>query len=166
MLVLPAVLVELLPEVAEVVEETDGDERNAEVAGRLEVVPREHAEAARVLGQRLGDTELGREVGDGAEVATLVNVEPELIIEVAREVVEDRAGARGEDGILCEAIEALLRYPGQEGDGVVTIVVPQVGVDPTEDVADVLVAEPAEVHREILQWPEAFGQASRDGIGA
>ena len=39
--------------------------RHAEVAGRLEVVAGEHAEAAGVLRQHLAHPELGREVGDG-----------------------------------------------------------------------------------------------------
>ena len=58
--------VELLAEVAVAVEEADADERHAEVAGRLEVVAGQHAEAARVLRERLGDAELGGEVGDDA----------------------------------------------------------------------------------------------------
>ena len=49
---LPALVVELLAEVAVVVEEPDGDEREAEVVGGLQVVAGEHAEAAGV--QRAG----------------------------------------------------------------------------------------------------------------
>jgi hypothetical protein len=41
------------------VEQADPDHGHAEVAGRLEVVAGEHAEAARVLGQDLADAELG-----------------------------------------------------------------------------------------------------------
>ena len=55
-----------LAEVAVAVEEADADDRHAQVAGRLEVVAGEDAEAARVLRQRLAEAELGREVGDGA----------------------------------------------------------------------------------------------------
>ncbi len=66
-LLLPAVGRERLAEVAVAVEEADADERHAEVAGRLEVVAGEHAEAARVLREGLGDAELGREVGHRAQ---------------------------------------------------------------------------------------------------
>jgi hypothetical protein len=52
------------------VEQADADERHAEVAGRLEVVAGEDAEAAGVLRQRLGDAELGREVGDSPRWAS------------------------------------------------------------------------------------------------
>ena len=68
-LALPAVGVELLAEVALAVEQADADERDAERRRRLQVVAGEHAEAAGVLRDRLGDAELGREVRDPAERA-------------------------------------------------------------------------------------------------
>ena len=54
-------------EVALGVQQTDADERHAEVGGRLQVVAGEHPEPAGVLRERLGDAELGREVGDEVE---------------------------------------------------------------------------------------------------
>ena len=59
-----AVALERLLEVALPVEEADPDERDAQVGGRLEVVPGEDAEPARVDRERLGQPELRREVGD------------------------------------------------------------------------------------------------------
>lgn len=58
-LLLPAVPVEGLPEVAVPVEQADADDRDAEVAGGLEVVAGQDAEPAGVLGQRGGDAVLG-----------------------------------------------------------------------------------------------------------
>lgn len=58
-LLLPAVPGEGLAEVAVAVEEPDADQRDAEVAGGLEVVAGEDAEAAGVLRQGGGDAELG-----------------------------------------------------------------------------------------------------------
>ena len=63
-LLLPALARQRLAEVAVPVEQADADDRHAEVAGRLEVVAGEDAEAAGVLRQHGGDAELGREVGD------------------------------------------------------------------------------------------------------
>ena len=59
-----AVALERLLEVALPVEEADPDERDAQVGGRLEVVPGEDAEPARVDRERLAQPELRREVGD------------------------------------------------------------------------------------------------------
>ena len=65
-LLLPAVAGEPLAEVAVAVEQPHAHDRYAEVAGGLEVVAGEDAEAAAVLRQHGGDAELGREVGDRA----------------------------------------------------------------------------------------------------
>ena len=68
-LLLPAVGVELLVEVALGVQQANPDERHTEIGRRLEVVTGENAEAARVLRERLGDAELGREVRHRGERA-------------------------------------------------------------------------------------------------
>ena len=65
-LLLPALAGQRLLEVAVPVEQPDADDRHAEVAGRLEVVAGQDAEAAGVLRQHGGDAELGREVADRA----------------------------------------------------------------------------------------------------
>ncbi len=57
-LLLPALGVERLLEVAGPVEQPDADDRHAQVAGRLEVVAGEDPEPAGVLRQHLGDAEL------------------------------------------------------------------------------------------------------------
>ena len=66
-LLLVAVGVEPLTEVALGVQQADADERDAEIRRRLEVIAGEDAEAARVLRQRLAEAELRREVGDESE---------------------------------------------------------------------------------------------------
>ena len=63
---MPAVGVEALAKVPLAVEQSDSDERNVEIGRALEVVTGQHAEAARVHGKGFVNTELGREVGDGA----------------------------------------------------------------------------------------------------
>ena len=55
--------IEMLPEIALVVEQADADQRNAEVGGALDVVAGEHAEAAGINRQRLVQAELGGEIG-------------------------------------------------------------------------------------------------------
>ena len=62
-LVLPAVAVEPLPEIALVVVQADADERNAEVRRALDVIAGQDAEAARVDRDRFVQPELGGEVG-------------------------------------------------------------------------------------------------------
>ena len=63
LLVLPAVDVEMLLEIALVVEQPDGHQRHAQPAGALDVVAGKHAQAAGIDGHRLVDAELQREIG-------------------------------------------------------------------------------------------------------
>ena len=80
-LLLPALGVEALAEVALGVEQADADERHAEVRRRLEVVAGEHAEAAGVLREGLADAELGGEVGDRAQRRAVPRAEPRRALE-------------------------------------------------------------------------------------
>ena len=75
-LALPAVVADRLAEVAGAIEEADAGERHAEVGRALEVVAREDAETARVLGERAVDAELGGEVRDVGGLVTLEVLEP------------------------------------------------------------------------------------------
>ena len=68
---LPVVLVEPLAEVAAPVEETDRDERDAELRRRLQVVAGEDPEPARIDRQALVQAELRREVRDEEVVRPL-----------------------------------------------------------------------------------------------
>ena len=64
LLVLPAVAIEPLTEIALVVVEADADERDAEIRRALEMIAGEDAEAAGIDRHRLVQPELGREVRD------------------------------------------------------------------------------------------------------
>ncbi len=61
---LPSLVAQPLHEVPAAVEETDADERHAEIRRRLQVVAGQHAEPARVDRQARVDSELHAEVGD------------------------------------------------------------------------------------------------------
>ena len=117
-LLLPAVGVEALAEVALGVEQPDADERHAEVGRRLEVVAGQHAEAAGVLRQGLGDAELGGEVGDraqrraGAEPNHAGALERRLEAAVHGADVVDDAGVGGQLGEALGRRRARASRPG------------------------------------------------------
>ena len=165
-LLLPAVGVEALAEVAVAVEQADADERDAQVAGRLEVVAGEHAQAARVLGDGLGDAELGREVGDEVERAVALGLEPAVALEVALQLAVDLAEEPLEPGVAGEGVEPLAGHEAEEADGVVDAGVPQVGVDPAEQVAGLVVPRPPQVEGQLFQGGELGGQGRSDGEAA
>ena len=114
-LLLPAVAVERLLEVAVAVEQAHPHQRDAEVGGRLEVVAGEDAEAAGVLRQHRGDAELGREVRDGARgvVAGLAGV-PAVLGEVALQVVVRGVEARAEVAVVDQLVEPLAAHGAEE----------------------------------------------------
>ena len=108
-LLLPAVTVQALPEVAGGVEQTHTDDRHADVARRLEVVPGKDAETPGVLREGGGDAELRAEVGDrGRHPVVLLGaplLEPPVLAEVA---VEGGSGALDpvdERRVGCEPVE-------------------------------------------------------------
>ena len=151
-LLLPAVGVELLAEVALPVEQADAGERDAEAARRLEVVAGEDAEAAAVLRERLGDAELGAEVGDVAQRARrLAVLEPPVGLEVAAQVAVDLGQEGGERGVLGQLLEPLATDEAEQPHRVVSGHLPLVGVDPAEQVAGAVVPRPAQVHGQLVR---------------
>jgi len=59
---LPALAIQVLPEVALAVEQAHSDERNVEIGRALDVIARQHPQAARVNRQRLVQPEFGRKI--------------------------------------------------------------------------------------------------------
>ena len=57
----------MLLEIALIVEQADGHERHAQIAGAFDVIARQHAQAARINRHRFVDAKLGREIGDRLE---------------------------------------------------------------------------------------------------
>ena len=163
---LPAVQRQRLPEVARPVQQPDADQREPEVRGRLEVVAREHAEAARVVGQHLGDAELHREVADRrgqGRVVLALTLVPARLREVLGEVVGELAD--GHDG---------LGVGGQLGDlghgdfpeqphGIVARALPRLRVERGEQVQCRRVPAPPQVGGQRLQRRERGRQLRPDG---
>ncbi len=97
-LLLPAVEVQVLAEVALLIHQADADDRDAEVRGALEMIAREDAQAARVDRQALVQTELGAEVGDGRlRIGAADLLEPGRRLQVLFAALPRRAAARGEN---------------------------------------------------------------------
>ncbi len=165
-LLLPAVAVEALLEVAGLVEEADADDRDAEVGGGLEVVAGEDAETAGVLRQHLGDAELGAEVGDGAGSATLgllgPRLEPAGLGEIGVQLGLGQADGRDEVVVGGQVGQLLGRQGGQEADRVLADGDPALGVDPFEEVSRGRVPGPAEVAGQVAERCNGLGQNSTD----
>ena len=132
---LVAIGVDLLAEVATPVEEADADERQRGVRRGLAVVAGQDAEAARVDLHRLVDAVLGAEVGDRAgQRAIRARSVPGVraVAHVAVELVEDAAGVDHEVLVGGQLRPARLVGVAEDGD---RVAVPRPGarVDAAEE---------------------------------
>jgi len=156
MLLLPAVGGEELTEVAAAVEESDTDEGDAKVAGGLEVVTGEDAEATGIDGKTLVESEFGTEVGDAA-VVTLGGesaVEPGGGFDVLLQVFSADIEFGEEDLVFDEVLLSLGREPVDEFDGVVFELFPEFSIDFAEEGLGVVIPSPAKVVSQFAQRQE------------
>ena len=167
-LLLPAVVVEALAQVALLVEQADADERQAEVAGGLEVVAGQDAQAARVDRQALGQAVLGGEVGDDGPVQRPVGpLEPAGAIgDVGVDLGDDAIVVGEEAGLVQDLVEPILLDHAEHEHGVVVGGAPEVVVEATPQVLNVDVPGPDEVVGEVTQTLESGRERWRDGEGA
>ncbi len=135
--VLDAVLVDLLFEIAVPIEQSDRDEIQIEIAGRLAMIAGQNAEAAGIIRNRFVETELGREIGDrlldrAARAGLSVGVFPREImaegfvhfLELAQETL-----------VLRDFDEAGLARKLKHPDGIVIGPIPKLGIEMTEKAA-------------------------------
>ena len=166
-LLLPAVDGQGLAEVAVAVEQADRRERHAEVGRRLQVVAGEHAEAAGVLRDRLGDAELGGEVRDhpvhrgcrrrrsaGTSAAGPGRRPAQL---------PPRPGDPRNAASRRQLLESAGSDVGEHPSGVVVAVVPRLWVDRREQLAGRAVPGPAEVPRQPVQAAQRSREVGADG---
>ena len=90
------------------VEESEPDQRDAEVARGFQMIAGEDAEPTGVHGERLGEAELRAEVRDEVEFAFVPQLEPMRCGERTLHVVAQRVQRCDERGIGSQGVEALL----------------------------------------------------------
>jgi hypothetical protein len=149
---LPAVGCEHLLKVAFVVEEADAHEREAEVAGRLQVVACQHPQSAGVVGERLGQSELHREVGDDVAGAGAGHMDVGRPVEVFREVLGDAVELVEEALLGREVIEGGGGRDLKEAHGVSPCLLPGRAVDAREELGRVRLPGPVEVPGKLAEW--------------
>ena len=158
---LPAVGGQRLGEVAVPVQQADPDQRHAQVAGRLQVVAGQDAQAAGVLRQRGGDAVLGREVRDRGRGAVLARV-PARLGHVPLQVLLGLAEPAQEIPVRRERGDPGRRQRAEHGDRVAARRRPGGGIDRGEQVSGRAVPGPAEVEHEAVQRGQRLGQGYAD----
>ncbi len=128
---LPAIGIQVLAEVTELIEQGDADEREIEIAGGLHVIAGEDAEAARVNGQAFGESIFGRKIGDHFAIRVAGRILHVRIEALAGELVLGDVARVG--GHL---FEGGLGNTAQHYDGVIAGFFPESGVETAEQGAD------------------------------
>ena len=152
-LLLPAVGVEALPEVALVVVQADADERDAEVGRALHVVAGQDPEAARIDRHRLVQSEFRREVRhraraeDAGMTAAPRVLRPEILLQPAVRLVD----ATVERQLRHPQLELIARNTVQQLDGIVVARGPEHRIEVAEQADALVVPAPPEIARERRQ---------------
>ena len=165
-LLLPAGRVQRLPEVAVAVQQANADQRQPEIGCRLQVVAGEDSQPSRVLGQHLADPELGREVSDarrGVLVVSCVALEPQVGGEIVGQIIMKKLHVAGEDLVRGKLLHSLRTHRGQQLDGILTHLLPELRVDGPEKIPGLLVPRPAKILRQRIELRDAFGQHRMNG---
>ena len=152
-MLLVAVRVDLLAEVATPIEETHPHERQRRIGGRFQVVAGQDAQAAGVDLHRLVDAVLGAEVGDRTrELPVRSRSVPAVaaVVEVALELVEEAAHVDGEILVGGELRPTLRPHPAQDRDRV-AVACPQAGVDAREELRRARRPGPPQVVGEVAE---------------
>ncbi len=162
-LLLPALTVQRLREVAVPVQQADTDQRYGEVAGRLQVVTGQDAQAARVLREDVGDAVFRGEVGDRADRRTGLGLEPAVVGHIVVQVGYGQLEPAKEGVVVGQLVEPGRRDLAEQLDRVTAGAPPQLRVDGLEDVLRLRVPGPAEVVHQGSQAGQRLGQDRADG---
>ena len=157
---LPVVLVNRLLKITFAIKQTDADEAEAEIAGRLGVVAGKNAQAAGGDGQRFMEAELGGEIGGGIFFQRgRVFVRPGgLVVHVRVERLQHGADAVAKLGVLQADAQLVIRNFMQHGHGVVVEILPAARGEFVENLLRLLVPGPPEIAGEFLQPGSQFRQ--------
>ncbi len=161
---LVAVAVDGLGEIALAVEHAHRHEGDAQVAGRLAVVPRQDAQAAGIEWQALVQAELGAEVGDQVlvRIQVLLDTAAGLLAMIGVVGHQDAVVILQEDPVLQRGLQPLLGDAAQEHLGVVAAGLPQLPVQAVEQVAHLAIPGIEQVLGQLAQTFQAFRQPGLD----
>ena len=166
-LLLPALGVQGLLEVAGPVEQPDPEDRHAQVGRRLEVVTGEDAEAPGVLREHLGDAELRGEVGDRrrcrGRVADGLLRRDGRRGEVGREVVVGGPEPGEELVVRRQLSDAAGGDLGEQPHRVLLDRLPDQRVDRPEQLERRGVPRPPQVHAQLGEGRQGLRQGKADG---
>ena len=160
---LPAVHVQVLTEVAFAVHQADAHQRQTQVAGRLQVVPGQEAQAAGVDRDAIVDAKLRREIGDaalarGRAVGFLI---PGRTVQVGLEGFFHPIHVGQETVVVLQLFHARLVHRPEQFHRAVLHGIEQVRVDTPEQGYGIMVPTPPQVVSQALQGLKTLRQIGK-----
>src|SRR3990172_2035323 len=152
---LKAVGVQILPEISLLIEQSDAEERESEVACRLEMITGEDAEASRIVRYALREAKLSRKIRNaGLKDLAVRLLEPAgTRLAVFLEFLVSPLDL-GQVGLVTRSVvEPFLLNASQKADRIMLCLFPEIGVEPNEELHEVAVPHPCEV---VCQFEQAF----------
>ncbi len=155
-LLLPAIRIEGLLQVALLVQQTHADQRNGAIAGGLQVVAGKHAQSAAIDRHAFHQPVLHRKIRDQPVVGWLG------AFQIAGIAVASPAIGRQKSGIRGRAFQRGLRHPSQHQDRIVAAIPPQRRIQPAEQGSDRVVPTPQHVVGKIAHASDGRRQRGPD----
>jgi len=132
-LLLPAVAIQVLAKIPALVEQANAGQRQSEVAGRLQMVPGQDSEAARVVGDALRQPELRRKIRNAQVLGLRMSCgEPAGAREVLLEIFGGPVHLREEGFIRRKFDQAALVDAAQQQARIVPCTLPQIRIQRAE----------------------------------
>src|SRR6266536_4460159 len=150
---LNAVFVDLLPEIAMSIEQTNGNETEVEIARRLAMVASEYAKTPRIIRDRFVKTKFSREIGDrildrASSSCLSVSV---VASEIFFEFLKDLLQLAQESFVLCKFFQPGLPRKLKHSDGIVICPVPKLGIQMAKEPARGRFPRPPQVEAHLAQ---------------
>ncbi len=164
---LPAIGVEILTKIALLIKQSHPHQWQAQFTGRLEVIARQNAQAARIDRQGLGEAKLGRKVSDAEFVRLVLDfVIPRLALQIILETMRHSLHVRDKAVVNGDRSQTLLADLAQHEDRVLITLLPQFPVQATKEVNRLMIPGPTQVMGQHLQILQPFWERRSNGKSA
>ncbi|OPZ97884.1 MAG: hypothetical protein BWY71_01450 [Planctomycetes bacterium ADurb.Bin412] len=149
---LPAVRVQILLKIPLPVEQSDADQRQAQIAGTFEVITGENAQTAGINRQAFVQSELRTEIGYRSRLLFVIDgVIPARPAHVGIQFFADAVQMRQKSSIFGNLIQPLLRKLAQHLHRIMAAFFPQFPVQPAKHIRGVVIPAPPQIIRNIFQ---------------
>ena len=162
---LPAGGIDHLAEIAFLIQQPDADDRHTEIARRLQIIAREHAEPAGIERQRLAEAEFHAEIGDPDRAAApWVAANQPGVLEIGAPAATEPSSSATKRGIGGKRPQPLGRDVLQDRSRDCACAA-KIGVDPLPQRVGFVAPGPAQIERQLASASSPAGSSRVGNAG-